>query len=382
MGYGLGPASNAAFDGGGERRAISILGDGGFWHNGLSSSIGNMVFNKSDSVAVIVDNYYSAATGGQDVLSSRAENATKNTGNPISAALKGVGVEWIRQIDHTYDVAKVRAVLREALTTDFKGPKVIVASSECMLNKQRREKPIRTAAIKEGRRVDVPRFGVDPDVCTGDHACIRLSGCPSLSLKRLDDPLRDDPVAHIDQTCVGCGNCGEVADAADRLHMLNLALGDVSGLKLSDVELKRSGPSYTIDTVKHFKHTLPIQSRIYLIMGMDAFLEIDTWKSYDELLLQIPFIIINRPKPGSADKDNGWEFMEKFLASKISTDYVYSESQNCYRAKNKQPVYVFEVTSLDISSTRIRNLISTGRSIDYFVPQKVAEFINSKGLYL
>tara|TARA_R110002072_G_scaffold46593_1_gene129359 strand:- start:3875 stop:6025 length:2151 start_codon:yes stop_codon:yes gene_type:complete len=214
MGYGLGPASNAAFDGGGERRAISILGDGGFWHNGLSSSIGNMVFNKSDSVAVIVDNYYSAATGGQDVLSSRAPNPTKNTGNPISAALKGVGVEWVRQIDHTYDVGKVRAVLHEALTTDFKGPKVIVASSECMLNKQRREKPIRNAAIKDGRRVNVPRFGVDADVCTGDHACIRLSGCPSLSLKRLDDPLRDDPVAHIDQTCVGCGNCGEVADAA------------------------------------------------------------------------------------------------------------------------------------------------------------------------
>lgn len=214
MGYGLGPASNAAFDGGGERRAISILGDGGFWHNGLSSSIGNMVFNKSDTVAVIVDNYYSAATGGQDVLSSRAQNDTKSTNNPISAALKGVGVEWIRQIDRTYDVGKVREVLREALTTDYAGPKVIVASSECMLNKQRREKPLRNRAIKDGRRVDIPRFGVDPDVCTGDHACIRLSGCPSLSLKKLNDPLRDDPVAHIDQTCVGCGNCGEVAESA------------------------------------------------------------------------------------------------------------------------------------------------------------------------
>ena len=77
MGYGLGPASNAAFDGGGDKRVISILGDGGFWHNGLSTSIGNMVFNKSDSVAVIVDNYYSAATGGQDVMSSRAHNDTK-----------------------------------------------------------------------------------------------------------------------------------------------------------------------------------------------------------------------------------------------------------------------------------------------------------------
>jgi indolepyruvate ferredoxin oxidoreductase alpha subunit len=214
MGYGLGPASNAAFDGGGERRAISILGDGGFWHNGLSSSIGNMVFNKSDSVTVIVDNYYSAATGGQDVLSSRAKNGTKSTNNPISKALKGIGVEWVRQVDRTYDVGHMRDVLREALTTDYDGPKVIVASSECMLNKQRREKPLRNKAIKEGRRVDVPRFGVDADVCTGDHACMRLSGCPSLSLKKLDDPLRDDPVAHIDQTCVGCGNCGEVADSA------------------------------------------------------------------------------------------------------------------------------------------------------------------------
>ncbi|MFG6565083.1 thiamine pyrophosphate-dependent enzyme [Sulfitobacter sp. 1A13421] len=214
MGYGLGPASNAAFDGGGDKRVISILGDGGFWHNGLSTSIGNMVFNKSDSVAVIVDNYYSAATGGQDVMSSRAHNDTKSTNNPISKALKGVGVEWVRQIDRTYDVGKLREVLREALTTDYKGPKVIVASSECMLNKQRREKPKRNQAIKDGRRMEVPRFGVDADVCTGDHACIRLSGCPSLSLKRLDDPLRDDPVAHIDQTCVGCGNCGEVADTA------------------------------------------------------------------------------------------------------------------------------------------------------------------------
>lgn len=214
MGYGLGPASNAAFDGGGEKRAISFIGDGGFWHNGLSSSIGNMVFNRSDSVAVIVDNYYSAATGGQDIPSSRAENPTKSTNHPIARALEGVGVKWIRQIDRTYDVARMRDVIREALTIDAEGPKVIVASSECMLNRQRREKPLRNKAIAEGQRVVVPRFGVDEDICTGDHACIRLSGCPSLSLKRLDDPLRDDPVAAIDQSCVGCGNCGEVADAA------------------------------------------------------------------------------------------------------------------------------------------------------------------------
>ncbi|MDP3198113.1 indolepyruvate ferredoxin oxidoreductase subunit alpha [Tabrizicola sp.] len=214
MGYGLGPAANAAFDGGGERRPVSIIGDGGFWHNGLSSSFTNMAFNKSDGVAVIVDNYYSAATGGQDVMSSRADNPTKATKHPITKALKGIGIDWVRQVDRTYDVGHMRDVLREALTTDTPGPKVIVASSECMLNKQRREKPLAQQAIREGRRVEAPRFGVDEDICTGDHACIRLSGCPSLSLKKLDDPLRDDPVASIDQSCVGCGNCGEVADAA------------------------------------------------------------------------------------------------------------------------------------------------------------------------
>jgi indolepyruvate ferredoxin oxidoreductase alpha subunit len=214
MGYGLGPASNAAFHGGGERRPISIIGDGGFWHNGLASSIGNAVFNKGDGVILVVDNYYAAATGGQDIPSSRARNPFRSTRHPIAEAVKGIGVKWVREIDRTYDVGRMRDTLKEALTTSEKGPKVIVASSECMLNRQRRERPIMAGAIRSGRRVMKPRFGVDEDVCTGDHACMRLSGCPSLTLKELDDPLRDDPVAMIDESCVGCGNCGEVADAA------------------------------------------------------------------------------------------------------------------------------------------------------------------------
>jgi indolepyruvate ferredoxin oxidoreductase alpha subunit len=216
MGYGLGPASAAAFHNENKkgRRSISFVGDGGFWHNGLTSSIGNAVFNKSDNVIIIVDNFYSAATGGQDNLSSRATNKSKQTKNSIVDACKGMGVTWIRQIDRTYDVTKMRDTLKEALTTEAEGPKVIVASSECMLNKQRREKPMLAKAAKDGARVVRPRFGVDEDICTGDHACMRLSGCPSLSVKDTGDPLRDDPVAAIDQSCVGCGNCGEVADAA------------------------------------------------------------------------------------------------------------------------------------------------------------------------
>jgi len=175
---------------------------------------------------------------------------------------------------------------------------------------------------------------------------------------------------------------GEVADAADRLHMLSLALGETSGLKLSDVELRRSGPSYTIDTVEHFKRTLPAESRIYLIMGLDAFLEIDSWKSYEELLIQVPFIIINRPRAGIGADGFRWKVLEDYLTSEISADYAFCESQSVYRSPNKQPVYAFEVTALDISSTGVRKLVKEGRSIGYLVPQKVAEFIKSKGIYL
>jgi indolepyruvate ferredoxin oxidoreductase alpha subunit len=217
MGYGLGTAGASAFKpapGPGGRRAVAMMGDGGFWHNGLTSGIGNAVFNQDDSVTIIVDNGYSAATGGQDILSSRAENSTRTTFHPIEQAVRGIGVSWVRTLTRTYDVARMRDTLKDALTSPEKGPKVIVAQSECMLNRQRRIRPQLAQAVREGKRVVRERFGVDPETCTGDHACIRLSGCPSLGIKPNPDPLRQHPVTHIDNSCVGCGNCGEVAHAA------------------------------------------------------------------------------------------------------------------------------------------------------------------------
>jgi indolepyruvate ferredoxin oxidoreductase, alpha subunit len=213
MGYGLGAAGASALGTDGGKRAMSVMGDGGFWHNGLTSGIGNSVFNRHDDVTVIVDNGYSAATGGQDIPSSRDANAHRQGNNTIIDAVKGVGVKWVRHT-RTYDMAGTLKVLREALRTDFRGPKVIVAEGECQLNRQRRVRPLMKQAIKEGKRVVRERFGVDADTCTGDHSCIRLSGCPSLTVKPNPDPLRTDPVAHVDNSCVGCGVCGEVAHAA------------------------------------------------------------------------------------------------------------------------------------------------------------------------
>jgi indolepyruvate ferredoxin oxidoreductase alpha subunit len=213
MGYGLGAAGASAFGTNGGKRAVSIMGDGGFWHNGLTSGIGNAVFNKHDDLTVIIDNGYSAATGGQDIPSSRAANPHRQGNNSIIDAVKGVGVKWVRRT-HTYDMRGTLKLLREAMSTEFRGPKVIVADGECSLNRQRRVRPQRAKAIQDGKRVVRDRFGVDPDTCTGDRSCIRLSGCPSLTVKENPDPLRSDPVAHVDNSCVGCGVCGEVADAA------------------------------------------------------------------------------------------------------------------------------------------------------------------------
>ena len=223
MGYGLGTAGASAFSapvarGAGAalpgKRAISVMGDGGFWHNGLTSGIANAVFNRSDNLTIVVDNNYTSATGGQELLSSRAAHASRSTGHAIERAVRGVGVEWVKTVTHTFDVSAMRDALREALTTKEAGPKVLVAQSECMLNRQRREKPLVKAAVARGERVVRERFGVDSDTCTGDHSCIRLSGCPSLSIKANPDPLRTDPVATVLDSCVGCGVCGEVSHAA------------------------------------------------------------------------------------------------------------------------------------------------------------------------
>ena len=131
----------------------------------------------------------------------------------IETTLEGMGLKWLRSV-HTYEVDAVRRVLQEALTSDFNGLKVIIAEGECQLERQRRIRPWAAARLARGERVERVRYGVDEDVCSGDHACIRLSGCPTLTLKDNPDPLKVDPVATVIDGCVGCGLCGENAHAA------------------------------------------------------------------------------------------------------------------------------------------------------------------------
>ena len=111
-------------------------------------------------------------------------------------AVKGVGAKWVRQIDRTYDVTRMRNTLREALTTEEKGPKIIVASSECMLNKQRRVKPLVAAATRRGERIVRERFGAFlVEWLGGPPIYSSVNGHPRLRMRHghvaVDSALRD-----------------------------------------------------------------------------------------------------------------------------------------------------------------------------------------------
>ncbi len=221
LGYGMSLASNASVASFQKRPPLAVMGDGGFWHNGLLSGVTSRLLNGGNGVLVIMKNGYTSATGTQELLSSpdsrlklaAAEKSATHGEHTIEDALKGVGVKWLRTV-HTYRVDKMRRTLQDAFSSKFKGLKVIVAEGECQLERQRRVRPVRTRALQAGARVVRTRFGIDESTCTGDHSCMRLSGCPTLTVKSSADPLKTDPVAHVTNGCVGCGLCGEVAHAA------------------------------------------------------------------------------------------------------------------------------------------------------------------------
>jgi indolepyruvate ferredoxin oxidoreductase, alpha subunit len=213
LGYGMSLASAAAVTPNMERRPIAIMGDGGFWHNGLITGVASNLFNKGDGVLIVMQNGYASATGQQYIPSSTASKEGPAPGMGIEQTLRAMGVKWLRTV-RTYSVSTMVKTLKEAMKTAERGLKVIIADGECQLARQRRVRAEDAEKLKRGERVTRTRYGVDDEICTGDHSCIRLSGCPSLTVKPSPDPLRTDPVATVIESCVGCGLCGEVAHAA------------------------------------------------------------------------------------------------------------------------------------------------------------------------
>lgn len=176
-----------------------------------------------------------------------------------------------------------------------------------------------------------------------------------------------------------------IASPHDRLEMVRLATEGVPEFAPSDIELQRTGPSYTIDTLSAFSDMFPEAAPCFLILGLDAFLEIHTWKSHLEILRRVPLIVMGRPAEGGNDAsatENGVSCaVFRYLSAFLSPDYTYVPEQSAYRHPEFQPVYLMEVTHLDISSSAIRHRIQNGQSIRFLTPDAVLTYISHKGLY-
>ncbi len=213
LGYGLSLASGGAIGPALDQPAVVVMGDGGFWHNGLLTGAANALWNGHDAVLILIENGYASATGQQHIPSTGSTPWGTPVRVSIEDTLRGMGVRWIKRVNG-YDLAETRRVIENAL--DARGPhlRVVISDQECMLAVQRRAGRQQAEDEKLGRRFSRARYGVDEDVCTGDHACMRLSGCPSLTLKPTNEPLSDGPKAFVDTGCVACGLCSEAAMAA------------------------------------------------------------------------------------------------------------------------------------------------------------------------
>jgi nicotinate-nucleotide adenylyltransferase len=166
-----------------------------------------------------------------------------------------------------------------------------------------------------------------------------------------------------------------------RMEMIRRAVANDAGFVVSDVELMRTGPSYTIDTLAFFTDALPKSNSRFLIVGLDAFLEIHTWKDFRGIMARIPLIVMGRPGGYGRGQNEDMSLAVADFLDAMTPGYRYDRQESVFVHPEFQSVYPIGVTSLDISSSAIRDLVRSGRSIRYLVPETVSEFIASKGLY-
>jgi nicotinate-nucleotide adenylyltransferase len=158
-----------------------------------------------------------------------------------------------------------------------------------------------------------------------------------------------------------------------RLTMARLAVGDSSVLDVLDLEGKRPGLSYSIETLKEFYDLFTPEPELFFILGLDAFLEIKTWKEYKNLFKYSHFVIIQRPSYKA-------EKLESFLLG-LPVGVNKTDSPGVFSTPSGKTLLLMSPTLMDISSTHIREMVRQGKSIRFLVPESVRKYINQKGLF-
>jgi nicotinate-nucleotide adenylyltransferase len=170
----------------------------------------------------------------------------------------------------------------------------------------------------------------------------------------------------------------DIAPAADRLRMLELALGDDAQLRPCGIELERSGPSYTIDTL-HLLAARHPERRFALVLGLDAFRELHTWHRFTELPAACDLVVTSRPPEAVEAGPDALAHATDSIAVREAFRYV--PDIRSFRHSSGNRLEFVPVTAIDISASAIRAAVAAGRSIRFLTPEPVVAYIRARGLY-
>ncbi len=172
----------------------------------------------------------------------------------------------------------------------------------------------------------------------------------------------------------------DLAPARDRLAMVRIALHHQDAMTTSDIEILRGGPSYTIDTLRGLRSTADDGVTFFFMMGADAFFEIHTWKSYRQLPNLAALIVMTRP--GQRQHRLPFETATLNYAQRhICERYALSERTGTLKHPEKKSIFLASVPSVAIASTRIRDMIRSGKPSHDWAGRGVSDYIEKKGLY-
>lgn len=180
-----------------------------------------------------------------------------------------------------------------------------------------------------------------------------------IAAERVHEELGVDYIYFIPSNIPPHKNYENMADSSQRYNMVELAIKSNPRFKISDIELKRQGNSYTIDTIRELKKTLITDTTIYFIIGADNASAILRWKEAEELLKIVELVIVTRP----GKWENGFESEINLLKNSGGT------------------VHVIEIPLISVSSGEIRNRVRNNKRIEYLVPEEVKEYIYENKLY-
>lgn len=173
-----------------------------------------------------------------------------------------------------------------------------------------------------------------------------------------------------------------LAPAVDRVRMIQLALPDDARYRLSDIEIQRSGPSFTIDTVTDFTTRVIPGASLFLVMGMDAFLEIHTWKNHQRLLERVQPVVVTRCLENGVDAQGDVQRMDDYIRARLPADYDYNQEQARWQRNGGHRIHLLQTTPIAISSSQVRQRVGEGKAIAGLVPRAVKAYIDEKELYL